>query len=68
MHNRNTIFDCSYLNMSPGWCEGGQTPQGPLREEGKTLIAAVVTVMAINMLSICQETMRKGDKDGHEQH
>lgn len=39
-----------------------------IRGKGKTLIAAVVTVMAINTLSICLETMREGDKDGDEQH
>lgn len=34
----------------------------------EALIATLVTVMAINTLSICQETMREGDKDGDEQH
>lgn len=41
--------------VAGGWGVGG-------------LIAAVMTVMAINTLSICQETMAEGDKDGDVQH
>lgn len=38
-----------------------------IREGEETLIAALLTVMAINTLSICQETMRE-DLDGDERH
>lgn len=54
MQNRWTIA----LNVCPGGCEYGLSPRGEERNLDS------YTAIAINIFSICQETMREGCKDG----
>lgn len=66
VYSYNTLC-FSYFVVSPGWCDVQTHSQRTLRGAGGSreggwgrLIATLVTLMTINTLSICQETMRKG--------